>query len=573
MFNLIGNLKYKYKKSKTTTISKKDIKEGINVHKDYIIKFKRNEIIAYDRNCDHLGGKIISKNDQHICPLHSWKFYPETGKYENGIKKQKKIFKLKDNKIIIKENKLFPEITKFDTNEKIKIRFFNHAFFQIESKDIKFATDPWAIGPAFNTGWWLKNKTKNDWHEELNSCSFIYISHNHPDHLHPLTLSKVRKNMPIIVPNFVSDSTGRYLESLGFKNIQRLEFQKEYQFKKTNLIISFLKSGDFREDSGIYFSIGKTTFLFDVDSNMVNFNKLPKVDVYASSFAGGAGGYPLMFDNYSKETQIQISKKDKKITKIQKEKRIKEIKPKYFIPYAGFFVNKLTRDKRIKDLNEKNQIHDYEKTCKKLDVEILNVEKNDEFYFDNSLIIKKVKNKSDFFKDISSVKYLEFFKKEYDKVDLKFIENYFKVSKFKDNLVLYMSLTNDNFKSSYLHFKVDFSNKIIKFEVMGKINLNNTLGKKNYSQKVLYLKCRKESFLNTIYNNCPWEDLLIGFQCKVLRYPNLYNLKFWYHFTNIYIGKKNTRYSSDCSSCDKFLQFIDNQIYSETINSRERKLV
>ena len=63
----------------------------------------------------------------------------------------------------------------------MKIRFFNHAFLQIETKDFKFATDPWAIGPAFNTGWWLKFKTKKDWIEELNSCNFIYISHG-PDH-------------------------------------------------------------------------------------------------------------------------------------------------------------------------------------------------------------------------------------------------------------------------------------------------------------------------------------------------------------------------------------------------------
>ena len=565
MFKLIGNLKYTHSNRKIITIPKKDIKEGINFHKDYIIKLKKNEITVYDRNCDHLGGKIISKNDQHICPLHGWKFYPETGKYENGINKEKKNFELTNNKIVIKENKLFPEISKFDTNEKIKFRFFNHAFFQIESKDIKFAADPWAIGPAFNTGWWLKNKTKNDWLKELNSCSFIYISHNHPDHLHPLTLSKVRKDIPIIVPSFISDSTGRYLESLGFKNIERLEFQKEYQFKKSSLIISLLKSGDFREDSGIYFSIGKTTFLVDVDSNMVNFNKLPKVDVYASSFAGGAGGYPLMFDNYSEETQVKISKKDKKITKIQKEKRIKEIKPKYFIPYAGFFVNKLNRDKRINDLNEKNQICDYERTCIK--VEILNVEKNDEFYFDNSLVVKKSKNKTDFFKDIPSKKYLEYFKNEYNKIDIKFIKNYFKASDFKDNLILYMSLTDDNFETSYLDFKVDFSKEPIKFEILDKISLKNSLKNKNYSKKFLHLKCRKESFLNTIYNSCPWEDLLIGFQCKVLRYPNLYNLKFWYHFTNIYIGKKNTRYSSECSSCDKFLQFIDNQIYAKEINS------
>ena len=42
--------------------------------------------------------------------------------------------------------------------------------------------------------------------------------------------------------------------------------------------------------------------------------------------------------------------------------------------------------------------------------------------------------------------------------------------------------------------------------------------------KILILKIRKESFLNTVYNKLPWEDLLIGFQCKVLRNPNVYNV-------------------------------------------------
>ena len=37
---------------------------------------------------------------------------------------------------------------------------------------------------------WLvaQKKTKNDWLERINDCDFVYISHNHPDHLHPLTL-------------------------------------------------------------------------------------------------------------------------------------------------------------------------------------------------------------------------------------------------------------------------------------------------------------------------------------------------------------------------------------------------
>ena len=32
----------------------------------------------------------------------------------------------------------------------------------IKTDEFKFATDPWAVGPAFNNGWWLQQKTKSD---------------------------------------------------------------------------------------------------------------------------------------------------------------------------------------------------------------------------------------------------------------------------------------------------------------------------------------------------------------------------------------------------------------------------
>ena len=55
----------------------------------------------------------------------------------------------------------------------------------------------------------------------------------------------------------------------------------------------------FREDSGIYFSLNNFSALLDIDAGSINFNKFPKVDLYGSSFAGGASGFPTMFENYS----------------------------------------------------------------------------------------------------------------------------------------------------------------------------------------------------------------------------------------------------------------------------------
>ena len=45
------------------------------------------------------------------------------------------------------------------------------AFSNITGEDFSFSTDPWAIGPAFNTGWWLKHKTINNYCYKLYKIS------------------------------------------------------------------------------------------------------------------------------------------------------------------------------------------------------------------------------------------------------------------------------------------------------------------------------------------------------------------------------------------------------------------
>ena len=149
----------------------------------------------------------------------------------------------------------------------------------------------------------------------------------------------------------------------------------EYKYKKNDLNICILKSGDFREDSGLYFSIGNFTSLLNVDSNSINFNRLPNCTFYASSFGGGASGYPLMFDNYDIKDKLSIVKKNKNFHKIVQQKNLLAIRPKYFFPYASFFEEKLKRDEFVKKNNIKNEIRSYENFCNKEQIKLLNTEK------------------------------------------------------------------------------------------------------------------------------------------------------------------------------------------------------
>lgn len=563
MFKSLGKLKNQVSKKKIS-IRVEDIEEKTNFFDNFII-FKKNSLIKiFNRVCDHAGGKILSRKNESICPMHNWKFYPETGKYENGIKKKEITYKIKKNNLEFEIDDFEPEIQKFsDNNLSTTIRFFNHAFLQVAGNNFSFSIDPWAIGPAFNTGWWLKNSTKSDWVEKLNKSNFIFISHNHPDHLHPLTLSKVDKNIQIVVPKFSSDSTGLYMEELGFKNIFRANFNEQFNLNGTQLIFSILRSGDFREDSGIYFSHGSFTGLTSVDANNLNFGRFPSVDLYASSFAGGASGYPLMFENFDLKERVNISIKDKNFLKNKKINEIKKIKPVFFLPYAGFFEEKLKRDNLIKKNNQKNSINDYEIFCKKNKIKLLNVQNNDFYKFDGKKLISKFNIKQKLTNDLKELDYLNFFKKEYDNIDNQYIEEYFKNSKFKDNLHLYIILTNDQFRPLKQKYFIDFNNNKIKFKFINKISISKEFKDKN--SKKLLLKIRKESFLNTVYNKLPWEDLLIGFQCKVLRKPNVYNIKFWHHFTHLYTTSKNVRSIKSCGSCTNLSHFFDNKIFSKNL--------
>ena len=54
--------------------------------------------------------------------------------------------------------------------------------------------------------------------------------------------------------------------------------------------------------------------------------------------------------------------------------------------------------------------------------------------------------------------------------------------------------------------------------------------------RYLQIKVRKAELLDVVMNGKPWEDLSIGFQCRIYRNPNVYNSEFWFYFTNVYIS-------------------------------------
>ena len=258
----------------------------------------------------------------------------------------------------------------------VKITLLSHACLLVETPNVKFATDPWIVGPAFASGWLSTKVPPVNWKKIINDVDFIYMSHNHNDHLNEFTLKYINKDMKFIVPDFKTKSVERPLNNLGFQNIVAIKPKKTYVEK--DCVFNIYQSGDDRDDSGLLMGYKGFKFLTSVDSVNLNKGNLPKkVTVYASSFAGGSSGFPLMFERMvqtpillkeedeekknEKKSKTEIKKEKEFATEVQRvikdneqrkkaillqnlqtlkaevKKTIYNTKAQFYLPYAGFY--------------------------------------------------------------------------------------------------------------------------------------------------------------------------------------------------------------------------------------------
>ena len=207
--------------------------------------------------------------------------------------------------------------------------------------------------------------------------------------------------MHFIVPKFVNNSVKKLLNRFGFDNISSFDFNNYYKFGETDLFFTILKSGDFREDSGFYFSYGNFSCLSTVDSNDLNFLKFPEnISLFCSSFAGGASGYPLCFDTIDEQQKPQIIKRNTNAIRSTVKGQVKICNPSYYLPYAGFFSERAPRDAYIKNLNIKNKPSDYVEALRSLKVNVLDPTIDDSFLFHGQKI-KEMKKGREATEDLS----------------------------------------------------------------------------------------------------------------------------------------------------------------------------
>lgn len=107
----------------------------------------------------------------------------------------------------------------------MKVTMLSHASVLIDEQPISICADPWFIGEAFNESWSLLCEPAM-LPTRLQGVTHIWISHEHPDHLHFPTLKAIpdehKAQVTLMYQEHFSSRMSRALGNLGFREVVEL---------------------------------------------------------------------------------------------------------------------------------------------------------------------------------------------------------------------------------------------------------------------------------------------------------------------------------------------------------------
>ncbi|MGI0102605.1 MAG: MBL fold metallo-hydrolase [Nitrosotalea sp.] len=232
----------------------------------------------------------------------------------------------------------------------------------VEDKDAKILCDPWLVGEEY-FGSWGMYPPYNFKPDNFKDIDFIYISHIHPDHCSFKTLSRLDKNIPVLIHNFPIKFLKNTIENLGFKVV---ELEHNLRIKlRNNLHVNILAGDNCNPEicGKLMGCVGlqskfetaqiDTIAVFDNENQViVNVNDCPLQigEDTAFEIKKQYGNIDLLLLGYSSATsyphcyELDTSEKIKEAeikqhNKLESAKRYVEIfEPKFYVPFAGRYT-------------------------------------------------------------------------------------------------------------------------------------------------------------------------------------------------------------------------------------------
>ena len=179
-----------------------------------------------------------------------------------------------------------------------------HAGILVQTRQATIVCDPWFL-PAFLGSWFVfprNDQLSPDLMAAIESPDYLYISHQHADHLdEPWLATHIDKKTKVLLPDFATRELERRLNKLGFTNFVRTENGRELNLGDGLTIAIHVESAIADGpggDSAIVISDGASRLVNQNDCRTGDLGALTvhgPVDIHWLQFSG-AIWYPMVYE-------------------------------------------------------------------------------------------------------------------------------------------------------------------------------------------------------------------------------------------------------------------------------------
>lgn len=221
----------------------------------------------------------------------------------------------------------------------MRVTYYGQACTLTEASGLKILTDPWLTEGAYQGTWFHTHVladagvTPESFPKDIN---YLFLSHEHQDHLDVATLKHFPRNIPLLICRFATPKFRNYLQSLGFTNF--LELQSGERLALENgVFVTIFATAEYTNDSAILIEHDGVRMFNETDCKLA-FSDLERlgregVDLGFYMFSG-ANWYPMVYD-YPEDLMLDLVRRRRRTLLRSLVQRVKLTKPRFAVPAAG----------------------------------------------------------------------------------------------------------------------------------------------------------------------------------------------------------------------------------------------
>lgn len=222
----------------------------------------------------------------------------------------------------------------------MRVTYYGQACTLIEAAGRKILSDPWLTEGA-NFGTWFHTHLLEDAGITPETfpgkdADYLFLSHEHQDHMDPATLKTLRRDLPVLICRFPTPRFRRYVASMGFTDIRELESGRPLDLGDS-LRVTLYGSAEYTNDSAMLVEAEGVRVFNETDCKL-GYDDLRRigergVDLGFYMFSG-ANWYPIKYDYPEPDMSRLVARRRQTLLKSLVQ-RVKVTRGKVAVPAAG----------------------------------------------------------------------------------------------------------------------------------------------------------------------------------------------------------------------------------------------